>query len=51
MKAARPVAEKAVRPLRPGARPLRRTFGRAPAWAPPLSLLLHGAQALSLIHI
>ncbi|WP_338928444.1 TonB family protein [Roseomonas mucosa] len=38
-----------MRPLRPGARPLRRTFGRAPAWAPPLSLLLHGAALAALL--
>jgi len=49
VRAARPIAEKAARPLRPGARPPCRAFGRAPAWAPPLSVLLHGAALAALL--
>ena len=49
----RPLPGRAARALRPGARPPRRAAGRSsacpPAWAPPLSLLLHGAVLAALL--
>ena len=49
----RPLPGAAARALRPGTRPPRRPAGRSlaslPAWAPPLSLLLHGAVLAALL--